>query len=373
MRIKKIDIRKSSREKNKNTIIFEKKKSGIKSGVRIIRFLAICGVVLIMLSNIVMKIQYDKLYYQVSEYDFNKEMVILDYTKVVDKISQSLVSISNEKEKLLQNTYFDKNITGVVIDNNGSILTNYLVAEEYEEIFVKLPSEGTMPIKAQIVIANEELDLAIIKIAAEEELEPIKFAEEDQIREGQEIVIMGNAIGDEYIGSVIPGVITAKDQKIQGDDKQQYSLLQISAPINKYNAGGAICNSEGELVGIATSSITERINDSGLYYGLQLSELETTINSTKTINTILGINDGAFITYSSKGEKGFYIQELDKNGKLFQAGINPTDIIIKIDNENFSRIEDMIEFLREKKDGDTLECTVLSKGNVKIIEIVLVK
>lgn len=358
---------------NRDTIVFEKKRTGKKSGMRMITWLISVGVGLTILSNIIMKIQYDKLYFKVSEYDFNEDMVILDHTKVVEKVSSSLVTISDESNKLLENNYNEKNLTGVIIDDNGSIITNYAVAEDYEKIFVKLPSEGTRPIEANIIVANKELDLAIIKIGVKEKLVSMKFAEEDSIREGQDIVILGNVSGDEYIGSVIPGIITNKTQKIMGVDDVEYSLLQVNAPINKQNTGGAICNAKGELIGIATLQISDEKNEEGLYYGLQLSELKTIINSTKSINKMIGVIDGAFITYNSEEEKGFYIQELDKSGNLFKAGIKPTDIIIEIENNRFEEIDEMISYLKSKEVGDKLTCVILSNGEFKEVDIILNK
>ena len=359
-------------EKNK-TIVFEKKITSKKSGMKMITWVLGIGVIIVILSNIIMKVQYDKLFYQVSEYDFNEEMVILDYTKIVEKVSSSLVTISDKSDKLTNNTYFEKNITGVIIDNNGTILTNYAVAEEYEKIFVKLPSKGTRPVEANLIIADKGLDLGIIKINVKEELNPIKFAEEDSIREGQEIVILGNSLGDEYIGSVVPGVITTKNSKVIGNDGNKDSLLQISAPVNKYNTGGAICNAKGELIGIATVKITNEKNQSGLYYGMQLEEIKTRINLTDSIYKIMGIKDGAFITYNSYGGKGFYIQELDKNGNLFKAGIKPTDIIVKIENKEFTEIEEMIAYLESKKTGEVLNFQILNNGEFESVDITLMK
>ncbi len=356
-----------------NTIVFEKKSTSKKSGMRMITWVLGIGVIMLLLSNIIMKVQYDKLFYQISEYDFNEEMAILDYTKVVEKVSSSLVTISDKSEKLINNTYSEKNITGVIIDNNGTILTNYAVAEDYDNIFVKLPSEGTRPIEASLIIANKDLDLGMIKINAKEELNPIKFADENSIREGQEIVILGNSSADEYIGSVVPGIVTTKNQNIKGSNGNKYSILQMSAPVNDYNTGGAICNAKGELIGIATLEITNEKNEAGLYYGLQLSELKTTINSTNSINKMMGIKDGAFIAYNTEGSRGFYIQELNKNGNLFKAGVKPTDIIVEIENNKFLEIEEMITYLEGKKDGESLNCLVLSNGEFKSVEITLVK
>lgn len=355
-------------------IIFEKKKTkpSVKSGIRIVTYLIGIGILVIFLSNGIIKMKYGKIIQKVMEYKVNEDMVILDYSKVIDQVSPSLVSISDSEEKLLENKYFDNNTTGVILDANGTILTNYSAIEKYSEIFVKLSSSATKPIKAKILVENKNSDVAIIKVESDEKLKPIKFAEKDSVREGQAIVVLGNAIGDEYIGSVIPGIITSKNEYIIGADNKEYSLLQVNAPIIKENTGGAICNAKGELVGLASLNVTRQKEEQGLYYALQLNELEPIINSTNTIKSILGVVEGGLIIDSTTESRGFYVQELEKGGNAFEAGIKPTDIIVEIDNSRFIEIDDITSILNSKKKGDILNCTVLSNGELKAVEIKLI-
>ncbi len=268
---------------------------------------------------------------QVKELSDNADNVILDYTKVINEVSPSLVTISDDEDKLNNNSYFDGNVTGIIIDDSGIILTNYSTIKGKSDIYVKLSSVASRPIKAQILIEDESIDLAVIKIEFDGELKPIKLADSNTIKEGQVIVVLGNAIGDEYIGSSIPGIITSKNEKWDLDGKK-YSLLQISAPIDEKNTGGPICNSKGELVGIAHLSITNEKNESGLYYGLQMKELQEIINSTNRFKSLLGIVEGGIVVDKERGFNGFYIQELSKGGSAYMAGIKPTDIIVEIDD-----------------------------------------
>ena len=225
------------------------------------------------------------------------------------------------------------------------------------------------PIKAQILVENEDRNLAIIKIEFDGELQPIKIADSDSIKEGQGIVVLGNAIGDDYIGSSIPGVITSKNEKITIEDEREQSLLQINAPINEKNTGGAICNSKGELVGIADLSITNERNEEGLYYGLQMEEFKDIINSTNAFKRLLGIIDGGIVVDEVKGFSGLYIQELDKEGSAYLAGIKPTDIIIEVDGYKVENADDLIQLLQNKKKDDILHCKVLSEGEMKSVDI----
>lgn len=355
-----------------SNIIFEKKnttRTRVKFGAKIILYVAIVGALGAIISNINIKSKYGGAIQQIEEIKESTDMVILDYTKIIKDVSPSLVSISDSAEKLTEDEYFEGNITGVIIDSSGIILTNYSGIRGKSNIYVKLSSVAATPIKAQILVENEDRNLAIIKIEFDGELQPIKIADSDSIKEGQGIVVLGNAIGDDYIGSSIPGVITSKNEKITIEDEREQSLLQINAPINEKNTGGAICNSKGELVGIADLSITNERNEEGLYYGLQMEEFKDIINSTNAFKRLLGIIDGGIVVDEVKGFSGLYIQELDKEGSAYLAGIKPTDIIIEVDGYKVENADDLIQLLQNKKKDDILHCKVLSEGEMKSVDI----
>ena len=352
-------------------IIFEKKnttQARVKIGVKIILYLVTASFLGAIISGINVKNKYGEVMQQVKELSDNADNVILDYTKVINEVSPSLVTISDDEDKLNNNSYFDGNVTGIIIDDSGIILTNYSTIKGKSDIYVKLSSVASRPIKAQILIEDESIDLAVIKIEFDGELKPIKLADSNTIKEGQVIVVLGNAIGDEYIGISIPGIITSKNEKWDLDGKK-YSLLQISAPIDEKNTGGAICNSKGELVGIAHLSITNEKNESGLYYGLQMKELQEMINSTNRFKSLLGIVEGGIVVDKERGFSGFYIQELSKGGSAYMAGIKPTDIIVEIDDHEIVEADDIIVVLQDKQKDDILHCKVLSDGEMKYVDI----
>ncbi len=355
-----------------SNIIFEKKKSTrsrVKLGVKIILYLAIAGILSSVISNIIIKNKYGGTIEQIKEIKENSDMVILDYTKIIKEVSKSLVSISDSKEKLTEDEYFEGNATGVIIDSSGIILTNYYAIKDRNNIYVKLSSVAAQPIKAKILVENEERNLSIIKIEFDGRLSPIKIAAPESIKEGQGIVVLGNAIGDEYVGSSIPGIITSQNEKIDLGEGKTQALLQINAPVNEKNTGGAICNSNGELIAIADLEITKKRNDYGLYYGVQMEELQEIINSTNTFKWLLGIVEGGVVADEMRNFTGFYVQELTKNGSAYLAGIKPTDIIIEVDGYKVVNVDELIQLLHDKKKDDILHCKVLSEGKIKRIDI----
>ena len=359
-----------------SNIIFEKKNSTrtrVKLGIKVILYVAIAGFLGSIIANISIKNKYGGAIQQIKEIKESADMVILDYTKVIKEVSQSLVSISDSKEKLTEDEYFEGNATGVIIESSGIILTNYSAIKDKSNIYVKLSSAAAMPIEANILVENEDRNLAIIKIEFDGELQAIKIADSDSIREGQGIVVLGNAIGDEYIGSSIPGIITSRNEKLNIGEGKSQSLLQINALINEKNTGGAICNSKGELVGIADLTITNERNEHGLYYGIQMEELQDMINSTNAFKRILGIIEGGVVTDEARDFAGFYIQELDKYGNAYLAGVKPTDIIIDIDGYEVVNADELIQLLQDKKKDDILHCKILSDGEMKSIDIKMLK
>lgn len=362
-------ISNSSEDKIAN-IVFEKKnfKTRSKIGIKLALGLILAGVIGATISNMSIKYKYGSQIKKIISFETTSETRILDYTTVINQVSPSLVSISDAEEKLTQNRYFDNNTTGVIIDSSGIILTNYSALKNKEKIFVKLSSAAAKPIEAKLIVESEELDIALIKIKFEGKLTAVKMASVDSVMEGQNIVVLGNAIGDKYVGSVVPGIITSKSER-ESIDNNSYSLLEISAPINSRNTGGAICNGKGELVGIANLEITKRRDEPGLYYGLQVEGLQELINSTNSFKMILGVLEGGILIDESHDVKGFYIQELDKDGNAYKAGVKPTDIILEIEGHEVVSSENIIAILQNRKQNDILNCKVLRDGKEEEIDI----
>lgn len=310
-----------------------------------------------------MDIKYGNAIKSIEEFAGN-DMIITDYTKVIDIVNSSIVTIGKSAE-----VYNDEsNTTGIILDESGDILTSYSLIKDFEEIFVKLSDNNSETINAKIVVKNEDIDLAIIRIKTDEELIPVKFAEDDDLFIGQGVAVLGNTESNGKIDTISPGIITSigESTDVQG---KSYQLLQISAPINKKNAGGPICNSKGEVIGLASYNLSQNNKDSGFYYGIQIKDLQVAINSTNVFKSVLGVNEGGIIADKTTEYKGFYVQELDKKGSAYKAGIKPTDIILELDNAPIITIDDATTILQNKKSGEILRCTVLREGTIEEVDV----
>lgn len=294
-----------------------------------------------------------------------------NYYNAIENVKNSLVTVGGSKEALGENIYVDGNITGIIIEESGKIITNYSMIKNLKEIYVKLSFVNSEPIKAEIIFINEDIDIAVIKVNSEEALTPVKVAPSNEIIEGEKILLISNSTSDEYIDNLVPGIITSSNRQIEVNNKK-YNLIEVNTPINKFNTGGIISNLNGELIGIASRKITDDMNIDGLYYSIDLSSVEKIINYTNEIKDILGIIEGEFIEVNT-GEDygGLYVTKVNKNGNSYKSGLRPTDIIIEIDDKRFNDIEEVVDMVKNKENGDTVTCKVMRSGDIIEMDIVL--
>lgn len=351
------------------SIQFKRKKikSNLKILSKVLILLSIAILSGVLFSKLIIEYKYRSLLNEMNS-NLENDYVVLEYSKLIDKVKQSLVTISDSEDNLTQNKYFDSNATGVIIESNGKILTNYSKVKDLSNIYVKIPSIGSKPVKAELIIENENIDIAIIQVNCDEELIPIKFASESDIIEGQRVALISNSTSDDYIDNIIPGVVTATNRSININNN--YKLLEINTPITPANTGGIISNINGELIGIASYKVTNDMKQNGLYYAIDLSSLKEIASSTNEIKEILGVSEGGFIN----GEEwpnvvGFYIAAIKQDRSLYKSGLRPTDIIVEIDGQKISSLSQISVILKSKVSGDTLKCKVMRSGEVKDIEI----
>lgn len=341
-------------------------KSNIKLISKLISLLVVAGISGAVFSNLAIQNRYKNL---VDKFDerVEKNTIILNYSKIIEKVKQSLVTISDNEENLSKNKYFENNVTGIIVESNGKILTNYSKIKNLNDIYVKLPMVGVKPVKAKLIVGNEDMDMAIIQVEYNEELKPIRFAEKSDIVEGIGVALISNSTGDEYIDSIIPGIITSTNRILKSNN-HEYKILETNIPITEVNTSGVISNSNGELVGLSNHKVTKSINQNGLYYANNLNSIEEIINSTNEIGEKLGILEGGFL---KSNVVGFYVAEIKQDSNGYESGLRPTDIIMSIDGSQINSMSQLTEVLKVKKTGDTLKCKVMRSGKVEDLEIKL--
>jgi len=144
--------------------------------------------------------------------------------------------------------------TGVILDDDGLILTNWHVVEGAESITVAF-EDGTIS-EGELFRRDQQLDLAIIRVEAKTNLRPAIFGDSDALRVGEDVVAIGHALGLRGGPTVSKGVVSALDRTIVGEAGGDLTgLVQTDAAINEGNSGGPLVNMFGEVVGINTAKI----------------------------------------------------------------------------------------------------------------------
>ena len=166
------------------------------------------------------------------------------YGDELDSFSQEYFGESHSEDALIYKSIG----SGVILDNNGLIVTNAHVIQKAEDIYVVL-NDGTI-LQAEVIGMNQIDDLAIIKAEIPYPVREIKFANIKDLMIGETVIAIGNPFGLE--NSVTVGVLSGKDRAFSSARCGYVcsGLLQIDAPINPGNSGGALLNLDGELIGV---------------------------------------------------------------------------------------------------------------------------
>ncbi len=270
------------------------------------------------------------------------------------------------------------NGSGVILAEEGYIITNNHVVETAEEIRVTLNDRREYD--AVIVARDPNTDLAVLKIDAPD-LKPVKIGNSDKVKIGQWVLAVGNPFN--LTSTVTAGIVSAKARNIgilrRSAEYSIESFIQTDAAVNPGNSGGALVNLNGELIGINTAIATE----TGFYAGYSFAIPSNLVQKVVGDLIAYGVVQRGFIGVSiadvsaemakSKGLKsaeGVYVSGLSANGAAKEAGIQEGDIIIAIDGEQTKTSSELQEkIVNNHKPGDKVLVTVLRDGEEKKFEV----
>ncbi|CDI48234.1 periplasmic trypsin-like serine protease [Clostridium tetani 12124569] len=290
-------------------------------------------------------------------------------TKVAESVGPAVVGISNKSENFWGQ--IDKGSgSGIIFKPDGYIVTNYHVIKGADQVTIKLSSGKVFP--AKIVGYDERSDLAVIKIEANN-LPTAKFGDSSKVSVGDLAIVIGNPLGEEFAGSVTAGIISALNRRVEHQGAI-YKVLQTDAAINPGNSGGALCNENGEVIGINSLRIGATANAEGMGFAISINETKKIIDSLMSYGKVrrpsLGVMGQSVASRDGK-IKGFYVNEVILGSGAAKSGIKPTDVIIELNGKKVEKFDDMAQILEEHKIGDTIKCKIWRNGETKEVNIIL--
>ncbi len=266
--------------------------------------------------------------------------------------------------------------SGVIINADGYIITNNHVIKNAHELSVTLNNNKTYV--AELIGADPKTDIALLKIDADEDLPFVTFADSDNAKIGEWVLAVGNPFN--LTSTVTAGIISAKSRDLSGTSRQ--SFIQTDAAVNPGNSGGALVNTEGQLVGINTAISSQ----TGSYVGYSFAVpsniarkvIEDIMEYGNVQNGILGIQGGALNSIMAEkigvsDTEGVYIDSVIEDSGAEKAGVQKGDIIKEIDNIKISKFSDLTGHLNTKRPDDVVNLKVLRDGESRTIPVTLAR
>ncbi len=269
--------------------------------------------------------------------------------------------------------------SGFIVAEDGYIVTNEHVVHNAEKINVTI-NGFEEPVPAEIAWADFELDLAVLKINVDRKLATLQMGNSDQIRPGDWAIAIGNPLG--FAHTVTTGVISALGRPISIPSREERSryypnLIQTDAAINPGNSGGPLLNINGEVIGINTAV---SIQGQGIGFAIPVNEVKDIVKDLKEKGEIirpwLGFSYGELSSkfkeqyqeyYRLTSLDGVIVKKVVPDSPAEKAGLQPNDIITRIDDQEIVKLNDVKKMIDLKEIGDTIKIEVIRNGHSNLV------
>jgi len=255
--------------------------------------------------------------------------------------------------------------SGVIIDGKrGFILTNAHVISKAEAISVVLQDERTF--NAQLVGADPDSDLAVLRIISKEALPAIEMGRSDDLMIGETVIAIGNPFG--FSHTVTTGVISALNRSIRTNDTIYHNFIQTDASINPGNSGGPLLNINGDLIGINTAIYAKA---QGIGFAIPINKARRIITDLIQYGEVVlswtglllqGMDPDLARYLNVPGEKGLLVKAVEPASPASRSGIQAEDILLAIEKRPVPSISAYNQVLRDYPVDSNIHLTVLRRG-----------
>ena len=252
--------------------------------------------------------------------------------------------------------------SGVIMREDGYILTNYHVIEGGDAVTVMLLADGDT-YDARLVGYDQSLDIAVLKIDAQG-LTAARFGDSDSLTVGDPAYAIGNPMGYLY-GTMTDGIISGLHVEVDVEGESM-NLIQTSAALNSGNSGGALINERGQVVGITVAKISGREDDAlveALGLAIPISDARPFIDhilaTGESCQPAIGIT---CLAAEADGTAGILVRTVEPDGPAMAAGLWEMDLIVAVDGQPVGSIYALKRAINEVGVGGSVALTVLRDG-----------
>ena len=328
-----------------------------------------------------------------STYSYNTSLQSLtpptDFIEAASKSIDAVVHVKNTSSRSsfsALDLFFNRRLpessvgtgSGVIVSPDGYIITNNHVIENANKI--EVTTNDNKVYTADLVGTDPSTDIAVLKINVETNLPYLFFGNSENTRIGEWVLAVGNPFN--LTSTVTAGIISAKSRDLNENDSENQSFIQTDAAVNMGNSGGALVNTNGELIGINTA-ITSM---SGGFVGYSFAVpsniarkiFEDILEFGNVQKGLLGVSgrglNAEYAKFLSISEtEGFYVANIEDDMGAKKAGIKTGDIIIKVDEVQIKSFSDLTGYLGSKRPNEKVEVTYLRDGKKNQVKVTLKK
>jgi len=302
----------------------------------------------------------------------------ISFNEAVSKAAPAVVNIYSRKYTETDHSKLSTQGlgSGVIVSEKGYIITNYHVIAQADQVIVAL-QDGRVA-AAQLVGKDRRTDIAILRVEGTN-LPVIPLNPNYQAKVGDVVLAIGNPYN---LGQTTTfGIISATGRSsISADGRQAF--IQTDAAINEGNSGGALVNTRGELVAINTASFQQatELETYGISFAIPFTLANTIMQKIiadgRVIRGYIGVDGQDINSVTSRllGSEhigGIVILAVDPNGPAAEAGIEPRDIILKIDDHKINGRQNVMDIVTNLRPGTVANFTLLRKGEEIVLPVTI--
>lgn len=267
--------------------------------------------------------------------------------------------------------------SGVIVSEEGHIVTNTHVIANYDEIRVQLTDGRLKP--AKLIGADTETDIAVLKIDASD-IVPLPLGDSDEVKPGEIVFAIGNPFGLQE--TVTQGIISATGRRVQEDSGNEF--FQTDTAINQGNSGGPLVNVLGEIIGINSAIFSGEQTGgwSGVSFAIPSNvvayAVESIVRTGRVVRSYLGVviqplTPELAEEFGLTSTKGALIGFVSPGSPAEKAGLKPGDVITKLDEHVIADVQELQKRVSRTEIGSTVVITFIRDGQTKTTKATVIE
>ncbi|WP_167396415.1 S1C family serine protease [Leptospira johnsonii] len=265
--------------------------------------------------------------------------------------------------------------SGFILNKEGYILTNDHVVRNFDKFKVVFKNVKE-PVSAKLIGTDPMIDVALLKVEANQDLQPIEIGDSSAVKVGDWAIAIGAPFGLEQ--SMTVGVISKVGRG--GIDNSGVHYIQTDAAINQGNSGGPLLDINGRVVGINRMIVSPSGGSIGLGFAIPINEAKAIVEELKSGGKVkrarLGVALDDLTEETAKelklsGPEGAFVRQVQNGSAAAEAGIDVEDVILEIDGAKIKNANDVVSKIRASKVGQRVSIVVFRKGQILKISVKL--